>query len=46
MSRASPRECSGSQARRREEAVFSLADVEEEDVGRESGGGFCWRRAM
>jgi hypothetical protein len=45
-SRASPRECSGSQARRREAAVFERADVEEEDVGRESGGGFCCRRAM
>ncbi len=46
VSRASPRECSGSQARRREAATFDFADVEEEDVGRESGGGFCCRRAI
>jgi hypothetical protein len=46
VSRASPRECSGSQAKRREAAVFERADVEEEEVGRESGGGFCWRRAI
>jgi hypothetical protein len=44
--RASPREDSGSQARRREDAAFVRAEVEEEDEGREEGGGFCWRRAM
>ena len=41
VSRASPRECSGSHARSREAAVFERADVEDEEVGRESGGGFC-----
>ena len=49
MSRASPRECSGSQARRREAAVLALEEesVEEEVVGRVSeGAGFCCRRAM
>jgi hypothetical protein len=46
MFRASPREDSGSQARRREAAALDFAEVEEEDVGRESGAGFCWRRAM
>ena len=46
MFRASPREDSGSQAKRREAAALDFAEVEEEDVGRESGAGFCWRRAM
>jgi hypothetical protein len=46
MFRASPREDSGSQARRRDAAALDFAEVEEEDVGRESGAGFCWRRAM
>jgi hypothetical protein len=44
--RASPREDSGSHAKRREAAVFSLASFDVEEVGRESGGGFCWSRAM
>jgi hypothetical protein len=44
--KASPRDVSGSHARRSEEAAFVRAVVEEEDVGRESGAGFCWRRAM
>jgi len=44
--KASPREDSGSQASRREEAAFARAVVDEEEVGRESGAGFCWRRAM
>ncbi len=47
VSRASPRECSGSHARSRDAAVLVFAEVEdEEDVGRESGAGFCCRRAM
>jgi hypothetical protein len=47
VSRASPRECSGSQARRREAAALAFAEVfEEEDVGREEGAGFCCRRAI
>jgi hypothetical protein len=46
MFRESPREDSGSQARRREAAALDFADVEEDDVGRESGAGFCWRRAI
>jgi hypothetical protein len=48
VSRASPRECSGSQARRREAAVLAAAAeaVEEEDVGREEGAGFCCRSAI
>ena len=44
--RASPREDSGSHARRREAAALDFVDVEEEDVGRESGAGFCCRRAI
>lgn len=40
----SPREDSGSQARRYEVAFEVLA--EEEDRGRESAGSFCWMRAM
>lgn len=43
---ASPNEDSGSHARRSEAAFFDFAEVEEDDVGRESGAGFCWRRAM
>lgn len=44
---ASPREDSGSQARRREAAALDFADVEEEEEeGRESGGGFCCSRAI
>jgi hypothetical protein len=46
MSRASPRVCSGSHARRREDAAFSFEVVDEEEVGRESGGGFCCNRAI
>ena len=46
VSLASPKECSGTQARRREAAVLAFADWEEEDVGRESGAGFCCRSAM
>lgn len=46
ISRASPREFSGSHASRREAAVLVLEGVEEEDGGRESGAGFCWRRAI
>lgn len=41
ISRASPRECSGSHASRSDAAVLSLEVVEEEDVGRDSGAGFC-----
>lgn len=45
--RASPNEDSGSHARRREEAaLFRASAVEEEDVGRELGAGFCCRRAI
>jgi hypothetical protein len=44
--KASPREVSGSQAKRREDAAFVRVVVEDEEVGRESGAGFCWRRAM
>lgn len=43
VSRASPRECSGSQAKRREEAAREAEVVDEEEVGR---AGFCWRRAI
>jgi hypothetical protein len=43
---ASPREDSGSQARRREAAALDLADVDEEEGGAESGGGFCCSRAI
>lgn len=49
VSKASPKECSGSQARRSEAAVFAFESdaVEEEVVGRSSEGtGFCWRSAM
>jgi len=47
MFNASPRECSGSQARRSEAAVLDFAEVvEEEDVGRESGVGFCCSNAI
>lgn len=46
MFKASPSECSGSHARRRDSAFFDFEDLDEEDVGRESGAGFCWRRAM
>jgi hypothetical protein len=46
MSSASPRECSGSQASRREEAALSFEDVEADDVGRSSGAGFCCSKAM
>lgn len=44
--KASPREDSGNQARRSEAAVLSLASLDEEDVGRESGGIFCCSKAM
>ena len=45
--RASPREDSGSHARSSEAAALDFVDVEEEEeVGRESGAGFCWSRAM
>ena len=43
---ASPRDVSGSHARRREAAVLDFDVVDEEDVGRESGAGFCCNRAM
>jgi len=46
MSKASPRECSGSHAKRSEAAALDFEVVEEDEVGRESGAGFCWRRAM
>jgi hypothetical protein len=46
VSNESPRECSGSQARRREDAVLDLDVVDEEDVGRESGAGFCCNSAI
>jgi hypothetical protein len=47
VSRASPRELSGSHASRREAAVLDFEVVEEEEeTGRESGAGFCWRRAI
>lgn len=44
--RASPREDSGSHAKRSEAEVLDLELVEEEDVGRESGAGFCCSKAM
>ena len=44
--RESPREDSGSHASSKEAAVLDFADVEEDDVGRESGAGFCCRSAM
>jgi hypothetical protein len=44
--RASPKEDSGSHARRREAAFFDFPEFDDEDVGRDSGAGFCWRRAM
>ena len=44
--RVSPREDSGSQARRRDAAVLAFAEVEEEEVWQESGAGFCCSRAM
>lgn len=43
--RASPRDDSGSHARSKEAAALDFASLEE-DVGRESGGGFCCNRAM
>jgi len=47
MSLASPRECSGSQARRREAALLAFVlVVEEEVVGLSVGMGFCCSRAM
>jgi hypothetical protein len=46
VSRASPRECSGSQARRSDAAMFAFEVEEEEDVGRDEGAGFCCRSAM
>ena len=47
VSRESPRDVSGSQARRKEEALVLLA--EEAEVARSNvlvGEGFCWMRAM
>jgi hypothetical protein len=49
VSKASPKECSGNQAKSSEAAVlaFESEAVEEEVVGRSSeGAGFCWRSAM
>lgn len=44
--RASPRDDSGSHARSKEAAVLDFASLEEGEVGRESGGGFCCNKAM
>lgn len=44
--KASPKEDSGSHAKRREEAALDLAFAESEEVGRESGAGFCCSKAM
>jgi hypothetical protein len=38
---ASPRECSGSQARRREDERRDFEVLESEEVGRDSGTSFC-----
>lgn len=42
----SPRDDSGSHARSKEAEVLDFAFLEEDDVGRESGGSFCCNRAM
>ena len=43
---ASPRECSGSHANSKEDDVTDFDLVEEDEVGRESGGSFCCSRAI
>jgi hypothetical protein len=46
MLAASPREDSGSQARRRSEEAGARESADEEEVGRSSRAGFCCRSAM
>jgi len=42
----SPRECSGSHARSRDDEAGVFEFLEDEEVGRERGGSFCCSRAM